>query len=45
MGRACSETSTDLGVALAVSGVTGLFGGFLPVLQAARLQPVQAVRD
>jgi ABC-type antimicrobial peptide transport system permease subunit len=34
-----------VGVALLVSGIMGLVGGFLPALSAARMQPVQAMRE
>ena len=40
-----TPTATTVGVALGVSGLMGLVGGFLPALQAARMQPVQAMRD
>jgi len=40
-----TPTGMTVGVALIVSGVMGLVGGFLPAVQAARMQPVQAMRD
>lgn len=40
-----TPTVMTVGVALLVSGVMGLVGGFLPALQAARMQPVQAMRE
>jgi putative ABC transport system permease protein len=40
-----TPTTMTVGVALLVSGVMGLVGGFLPALSAARMQPVQAMRE
>ena len=40
-----TPTGMTVGVALIVSGVMGLVGGFLPALSAARMQPVQAMRE
>lgn len=40
-----TPTGMTVGVALLASGAMGLVGGFLPALQAARMQPVQAMRE
>lgn len=40
-----TPTPMTMGVALGVSGVMGIVGGFLPALAASRMQPVQAMRE
>lgn len=40
-----TPTMMTVGVALIAASAMGLVGGFLPALQAARMQPVQAMRD